>query len=70
MVGFGKQAGNENRTSCEQIVNIYSNLMSKSIQNEDLGDTLGVGELILESFWESGRALAPKCLYGNVLGGF
>ena len=56
--------------SCKQIVKDDSKLTSKSIQKEGSGASFwGVGEVILESFWGSGRALAPKCVLGGVWGG-
>ena len=50
---------------------IYFKLKSKSTQNGgSRASPRGVGELILEEFWRSGRPPAAKCLLGGVSGGF
>ena len=44
--------------------------MSKSIQNGGSGASFGgVGVVMLDQFWRSGRVVAPKCVLGGVLGG-
>ena len=46
-------------------------MMPKSIQNGGSGASFwGVGGVILEPFWGSGRILAPKCVLGGVRGDF
>ena len=59
-----------NKKSREQIINMYPKLTSKAIQNGGSGASFWkVGGSILESFWGSGRVLAPKCVLGGDLGG-
>ena len=59
-----------NKKSREQVINMYPELTSKAIQNGGSGASFWrVGGSILESFWGSGRVLAPKCVLEGVLGG-
>ena len=50
------------KNSREQVIKTYSKMMPKSIQNGGSGASFwGVGGVILEPFWGSGRILTPKC---------